>query len=137
MADDQIRAEIVAALTRTPTRLPTDQADALLDANSTERTLASRVLLQEAAEVLVEAGILRPQHTVLDLTLQQIQGLAATFGALTSWWPQPGLEGHRMGDLLKVIPEADARFVLQLIAWGGWIREAATAGPEEHEEGRA
>jgi hypothetical protein len=130
VADDQVRGEIVAALTR-PARLPTDQADALLDATDAERTLASRVLLAEAAEVLAEAGLLKPQHTVLDLTLRQVQTLAAALGKLARWWPQPALERHSLGDVLKVIPTEDAAFVLHLLKWGGWISEVPTAEPEE------
>jgi hypothetical protein len=129
-ADDDLRPEVVAALTR-PGRLPPDRADALLDANAVERALASRVLLAEATEVLAEAGILRPQHTVLDLSLRQVQALAATLGKLASWWPQPALEQHHLGDVLKVIPREDATFVLHLLAWGGWLREVPAAQEEE------
>jgi hypothetical protein len=126
---EQLRPDVIGALTR-PARLTGDPADALLDANPAERTLAARVLLAEAAEVLAEAGILRPQHTVLDLTLRHVQALAAAMGTLANWWPQPALEGRPMGDVLKVIPEQDATFVLHLLTWGGWIREVPTAGEE-------
>jgi hypothetical protein len=104
----QLRPDVVAALTR-PARFPVDQADALLDATQAERAVASRVLLAEAAEVLAEAGILRPQHTVLDLSLRQVQALAAVLGKLASWWPQPALEQRPLGDVLKVIPGAGRR----------------------------
>jgi hypothetical protein len=134
VADDQqqLRPDVVAALTR-PARLPADQADALLDANQAERAVASRVLLAEAAEVLAEAGILRPQHTVLDLSLRQVQALAAVLGKLASWWPQPALEQRPLGDVLKVIPGQDAAFVVDLLTWGGWLREreAPAVDPEE------
>jgi hypothetical protein len=78
---EEPRGEILRALTR-PARLGGDRADALLDATPAERTLASRVLLEQAAEVLADAGVLRPQQTVLDLSLRQVSSLAA---ALAAW----------------------------------------------------
>jgi hypothetical protein len=129
VADDP-RPEVMAALTR-PARLPADRADALLDATDSERALASRVLVAEAAEILADAGILRPQHTVLDLSLRQVQALAAVLGKLAGWWPQPALEGRPLGDVLKVVPAEDTAFVVGLLVWGGWIRETPSAEPQE------
>jgi hypothetical protein len=93
--------------------------------------LASRVLLQEATEVLAEVGLLKPQHTVLDLSLQQAQSVCAALGVLARWWPQPALEHHRMDDVLKLIPQQEATYVLHLLKWGGLLREVPTAEPEE------
>jgi hypothetical protein len=130
MAEDQVRADVMAALVR-PSRLPTDRADALLDATDTERALACRVLLAEAAEVLAEAGVLRPGHTVLDLSLRQVSSLAAALGRLGRWWPQPSLEHHPLGDVLKVVPSEEDTYVLGLLVWGGWLHERPTAEPEK------
>jgi hypothetical protein len=127
---EEPRAEVLRALTR-PARLEGDRADALLDASPAERALAARVLLAEAAEVLADAGVLRPQQTVLDLTLRQASSLAAALGRLGRWWPQPAYERHRLGDILKLIPSAEAAAVVDLLTWGGWL--TPTADPDQHE----
>jgi hypothetical protein len=80
--------------------------------------------------MLVDAGVLRPQQTALDLTLRHVQALTAAYGTLARWWPQPGLQERPLGDLLKVMPEQDARLVLQLLWWGGWVYEAPEAEAE-------
>jgi hypothetical protein len=116
----QVRAEVVQALTR-PHGLPADRADALLDASAAERALASRVLLDQAAEVLAEAGVIRPGRTVLDCTLREASSLAAALGRLAGWWPQPSLEHRPLGDVLKVVPADEAAAVVDLLVWGGWL----------------
>ena len=136
MADDlehqgpQVRAEVVRTLTR-PARLPPDRANALLNATAAERAVASRVLLAEAADVLTQAGVLRPQHTVLDLGLRHVQALAPALGRLASWWPQPALEHRPLGDVLKVVPAADAALVVDLLVWGGWLHEQPSSGQQQ------
>lgn len=124
----ELRPEIVAALTARR-RLSGEQQDALLDANPAELAVAARQVLDEAARMLVDAGVLRPQHTVLDLTAQQVQALAAAYGTLERWWAQPGYRDKPLATMLKVIPEEHARWVLQLLWWGGWISEASTGQP--------
>jgi hypothetical protein len=83
-----------------------------LDSNPAERAFGARVLLDQAAEVLAEAGVLRPGRTVLDLGLREVQSLAAVLGRLARWWPQPALEHHGLGDLLKVVPTSEAAAVV-------------------------
>jgi hypothetical protein len=126
---DELRPEIVAALVARP-RLSGTQQDALLDANPAELAVAARQVLDDTTRMLVDAGVLRPQHTALDLTLRHVQALAAAYGTLECWWPQPGLQERPLGDVLKVIPEQDTRFVLQLLWWGGWVGEAPEAEAE-------
>jgi hypothetical protein len=126
---DELRPEVIAALVARQ-RPSADQVDALLDANPTELAVAARQVLDEAAQVLRDAGVLRPAQTFLDLTLQQVQAIAAAYGTLARWWPQPGLNARPLGDVLKVIPEEHARWVVQLLWWGGWV-----AGAPEAERG--
>jgi hypothetical protein len=129
MADDQVRGEIVAALTR-PAALPAGRVDALLDANDRERAVASRVLLTEAADVLTEAGILRRSASVLDAHHDQIQLLAAVYGLLVSWWAQPGYRDRPLGAMLKVVPADVAASAGQLLRWAGLL-PPDPAEPEE------
>ena len=121
-----------------PGGLPTNRADTHLDATPTERALASQVLLAEAAEVLTDAGVLKPSRTVLDLTLPEVQALAAALGKLASQWPQPALEHRPLGDVLKVIPQEDAGVVFGFLVWGGWLQGAPTmsAGHSRRVEAR-
>jgi hypothetical protein len=129
VADDPIRPDPLAILTR-PGRLDTDRADALLDSNPAERALAARMLMAEAAEVLAEAGVLRPGRTVMDLTLREASSLAAVLGCLGRWWQGPGLERHPLGDVLKVVPAEEAAHAVALLTWGDWLAEPPTADPE-------
>jgi hypothetical protein len=117
---DQVRGEILRALTA-PARLEGNRADALLDANPAERALAIRVLLEQAAEALADAGAIRPGRTVWDLTLREAQSIVAGLGVLLKWWPQPGLAQHRAGDVAKVIPTDQAAFAAALLQFGGWL----------------
>jgi hypothetical protein len=122
---EEVRPDVVGALVR-PARLDGDRADALLDATDRERALAARVLLAEAADALAEAGVLRPGYSVLDLTLRQTGSLAAALSRLAHWWPQPALEHHSLGQVLKVIPSGEAAAVVDLLTWGGWLTRTAT-----------
>jgi hypothetical protein len=123
VADDPIPGDVMARLTR-PGRLEGDRADALLDATPAERAVAARVLLAEAADALVEAGVIRPGRTVMDLTLREAQAIAAALGRLGRWWPSPTLEHHPLGQVLKVVPASEAAAVVDLLAWGGWLGES-------------
>jgi hypothetical protein len=123
MTDQELRPEVVAALVARP-RLSADRQDAILDANPAELAVAARQVLDEAARMLVDAGVLRPQRTALDLTCRHVQALAAAYGTLAHWWDQPGYRDKPLATMLKVIPEEHARWVLQLLWWGGWVAEA-------------
>lgn len=119
---DPPRPDLLATLTRAG-HLDPARADALLDANPAERAIACRVLLDQAAEVLTDADIIRPTRSVLDLRLREVEALAAVLGRLASWWPQPGLDRLRLGDVLKVVDPGDAAFVVDLLVWGGWLQQ--------------
>jgi hypothetical protein len=129
---EQLRPDVIGALTR-PARLTGDRADALLDATDHERALAARVLLEQAAEQLADAGILRPGRTILDMTLREAQAIAAALGRLNRWWPQPALARHTLGDVLKVVPTEEAAFVVAVLRWAGYL--PPTAEPDQEGPG--
>jgi hypothetical protein len=120
MADDDLRPEVVAALSA-PAPLPAVLVDQVLDASDAERQAAAGELLDRTRVFLEQAGILRPSTSVLDLHHDQVQLISAVYGLLLSWWPQPGYRDRPLGHMLKVVPADVADAVAQLLRWAGLL----------------
>jgi hypothetical protein len=120
VADDDLRPEVVAALTG-PRRLPEDLVDQVLDATPAERQAAAAALTDRTRQHLERAGVLRPSTSVLDLHHDQVQLLAATYGLVGPWWATPGYRQRALGDVLKVVPGDVAQTVSRLLRVAGFL----------------
>jgi hypothetical protein len=127
MADNELRPEVLAGLTRAR-GLSTEQGDALLDATPAERDAASRILLEQTRDMLEQAGLLPAQRSILDIDLRRVTSLAAVYGIVSRWWDQPGYRERPLGDVLKVIPADLADQVHSFLVVGGWLVEIPLEG---------
>ncbi len=94
-----------------------DLADEPADVTQAERE-AARHVGQAAAQTLVDVGML---PTVLDMTWKQAGAIAAAYSYLHKWgWGQlPHLNGHKLSDMLKIVPRDEAGEVMAVLRWAG------------------
>ncbi len=71
MPDDQLRPEVVAALSE-PAHLPGSLVDEVLDATDAERAAAAAELADRTREWLESIGALNPSASVLDLDFRRL-----------------------------------------------------------------
>ncbi|HZX07202.1 hypothetical protein [Kribbella sp.] len=88
----------------------------------TELVAAMRYHAAEAMQALEDAGVVH-RRTVLDVSPRFFIAVAAAWGDLAAWWPQPGLENRPLGDVLKVIPSDTAARVVERLVWGGLLAD--------------
>jgi hypothetical protein len=119
VTDEQLRPESISRLTTT--RVSSELAAAVADATPTEREVASRILLDQAREILEQAGVIPRAGTVLDLSLRHATALAGTYAAVGRTWRAPGNAGKRLGVLLKVVSPEEAQLAAAWLAWGGLV----------------
>jgi hypothetical protein len=119
MADD-LRPEQVAKLTTTPP-LPAELVDEVLDASDEERAAAAAELADRTREWLESIGALKPSASVMDLDYRRLCALAGVFGTVHYWWRAPQYQQHSLGTMLKIVPADYARWVEQVLAWGGFL----------------
>jgi hypothetical protein len=92
------------------------------DATAAERYAAAQHIAEVSVEHLVQAGMVNvaaEPATVLDLTMRQLQCLAAVWGVMSRWDASLKLD-RTMGALLKTMPGADVDVVARILAWGGF-----------------
>ena len=118
MADQQLRPDVVAALTE-PAALPADLVAQVLDASDTERAAAAVELADRTRVFLEQAGVLRPSASVLDLGISQVEALAAAYGLVRPWWAGRGWNTRTLGGILKVVPADIAAAVTTCFSWAG------------------
>jgi hypothetical protein len=120
MSDNDLRPEQVAKLITAPP-LPADLTDTILDASDAEREAATAELADRTREFLESIGALKPSASVLDLDFRRLSTLAAVWATVEQWWRYPLHTQRSLGDMLKVVPAGHARWVEQLLAWGGFL----------------
>jgi hypothetical protein len=120
MPDDQLRPEVVAALTE-PAPLPADLVDQVLDATDPERQAAADQLLDQTRQFLEQAGVLRPSIGALDLRQRTVVALSAVYGTVEGVWRQPAYTDRPLGDVLKVVDADRAAWAIALLRWGGLL----------------
>jgi hypothetical protein len=120
MPDNDLRPEQVAKLTIAPP-LPADLTDAILDASDDERAAAAAELADRTREFLESIGALKPSASVLDLNFRRLSALAAVWATVEKWWRYPLHQQRSLGDLLKIVPPDHARWVEQILTWGGFL----------------
>jgi hypothetical protein len=124
----ELRADVVAAIvSATSDRLPAVLED-LESPTPAELHAAADALADLATSELRQAGALTPSRSVLDLDAAHIRSIAAVWGIVANWWPQPGVP-DRLGDLLKIMPADHARAVMLALAIGGLIDPADVPDP--------
>jgi hypothetical protein len=117
---DDLRPSQVAKLTATPP-LPAELTDTILDATDEERAAAAAELADRTREWLESIGALKPSASVLDLDYRRLCALAGVFGTVEYWWRFPPYQQHSLGTMLKIVPSTHARWVEQVLAWGGFL----------------
>jgi hypothetical protein len=130
MTDDDLHPETVARLTASPP-LPAELVDQVLDATDEERQAAAAELADRTRTFLESIGALKPSASVLDLDYRRLCALAGVFGTIEWWWRAPQYQRHSLGAMLKVVPADYARWVEQVLAWGGFVPPADPAEPPE------
>lgn len=120
MPDDDLHPETVAKLTTAPP-LPAELTDAILDATDAERAAAAAELADRTREWLESIGALKPSASVLDLDFRRLSALAAVWVTVEKWWRFPPYQSHSLGMMLKIIPADHARWVEQVLTWGGFL----------------
>jgi hypothetical protein len=116
-ADEPIRAEVVAALASTSTaNLPAVLAEHL--PTPAELHAVADCLADLARSELSEAGYADPSVSVLDLSLNDLECLAAAWGIVGKWRSQQ-LPGTRtLGAVLKILPPDVVTDCLRVLTWG-------------------
>jgi hypothetical protein len=113
---DEVREEHVAALLMGQP----------VDANGAERALA-RSAAVTAATLWQRDSLLPTGRKIEDATLREFVGIAAAYGELARWWPQPVYRGKNQGpklsDVLKVVPEDVAETVRYWLTWAGHMAD--------------
>ena len=127
MPDDDLHPETVAKLTAIPP-LPAELTDTILDATDAERAAAAAELADRTREWLEQVGALKPSASVLDLDFRRLSALAAVWVTVEKWWSFAPYQSHSLGTMMKIIPAEHARWVEQVLAWGGFV---PPADPEE------
>ena len=115
-----LRPEQVAKLTTTPP-LPAELTDTILDSTDAERMAAAAELADRSREWLERIGALKPSASVLDLDFRRLGALAAVWATIEEWWKFPPYQQHTLGMMLKIIPPGHARWVEEVLAWGGFV----------------
>jgi hypothetical protein len=118
--DDQLRPEVVAALTQTA-QFPADLVDQVLDASDAEREAAAGLLLEQTRALLEQAGVLRPSVGIMDLSCRTAAAICATFGTIDGIWSQPAYQHRPLGHVLKVVRASEAAWVVGVLRWGGLL----------------
>jgi hypothetical protein len=119
LAED-LRPDVVAALTE-PAHLPAELVDQVLDASDEERAAAAAELADRTRVWLERVGALKPSASVLDLDYRRLCALAGVFGTVEYWWRFPPYQQRSLGSMLKTIPATHARWVEQVLGWGGFL----------------
>jgi len=114
--DEPVRIHVVQHLVESRL-LKGDPPD---DATEEEHRLAA-TYGAEVAGLYVEAGFLPPSVTVMDMSLEGVQSLAAAYSSLMRWWPQPGMRDKSLGAVLKVVPQESAAWAVMWLRWAGWL----------------
>jgi hypothetical protein len=128
---DDLRPDMVAALSQ-PAHLPAELVDQILDAGDAERAAAAAELADRTREWLESIGALKPSASVLDLDYRRLCALAGVFGTVEYWWRFPPYQQRSLGAMLKIIPATHARWVEQVLRWGGFLPPPDPAdGPEQ------
>jgi hypothetical protein len=117
---DDLTPETVADLTSSPP-LPAALVDQVLDATDEERAAAAAELADRTREWLVSIGALKPSASVLDLDYRRLCALAGVFGTVEYWWRFPPYQRHSLSTMMKIIPATHARWVEQVLTWGGFL----------------
>jgi hypothetical protein len=125
--------DVVAALTE-PAQLPAGLVDQVLDASDEERAAAAAELLDQTRAFLEQAGVLKPSASVLDLDYRRLCALAGVFGTVERWWRFPPYQQHSLQTMLKIVPATHARWVEQVLAWGGFLPSPDPAEPPDLEQ---
>jgi MoxR-like ATPase len=133
MADDDLRPKQVAKLTTSPP-LPAELVDTVLGASDAERAAAAAELADRTREWLQSIGALKPSASVLDLDYRRLCALAGVFVTVERSWRFPPYQEHSLGAMLKIIPGEGARWVEQVLAWGGFLPPSDPAEPPEQGE---
>jgi hypothetical protein len=127
---DDLRPEVVSHLTTSPP-FPAELVDQVLDASDEERAAAAAELADRTREWLEHVGALKPSASVLDLDYRRLAALAGVFGTVEYWWRFPPYQQHSLGAMLKIVPSDYARWVEQVLAWGGFVPPADPAEAPE------
>jgi hypothetical protein len=130
---DDLRPDVVASLSQ-PAHLPAELVDQVLDATDTERAAAAAELLDSTRAFLEQAGVLKPSASVLDLDYRRLCALAGVFGTVEFWWRFPPYQQRSLGSMLKTIPADRARWVEQVLSWGGFLPPADPAEPPDPDQ---
>ena len=118
----EIRAEVVARLASTALAdLPAVIAEHL--PTPAEYRIAADTLADLARSELQESGQL-PEQSVLNLSLNDLECLAAAWGVVGRW-RGPNLPGTRtLGDAMKVLPTDVVADVVRVLMWGRLVDES-------------
>jgi hypothetical protein len=101
-----------------------------LDATSTERAVAARMLQDQSLELLREAGALPPRAgTIFDLRGRQAAAICAMFGTVGHLWLPPSGSDRALSDALKVASPREVAWVVSMVRWGGLVSDQD--GPQE------
>jgi hypothetical protein len=125
MADD-LDPETVAQLASSPP-LPAELVDQVVDATDAERAAAAAELADRTREWLESIGALAPSASVMDLDYRRLCALAGVFGTIERWWRFPPYQPRSLGAMLKTVPPTHARWVEQVLVWGGFLPPADPA----------
>jgi hypothetical protein len=125
--------DVVAALTE-PAQLPAELVDQILDASDEERAAAAAELADRTREWLEHVGALKPSASVLDLDYRRLWALAGVWATIEKWWAFPPYRRHSLQTMLKIVPAERARWVEQILVWGGFLPPADPTEPPEPEQ---
>jgi hypothetical protein len=123
---DAIRPDVLDHVLREYAELATRmQDDVIRLLDDFELTTAERVrvaieLADVSVDELKDVGTLKDAPTILDKTNRELRAVAAVWGLL-SRWDSSVAPDRRLGDQLKVLPEEDARLIVEFLRWGGLV----------------